>query len=1266
MPSVEIGKYTRPGIYVEEFDRSIIETPTVTGLQTLVIGSSKKGPLNTPVVLNSQTDLENIFGEIDRSLESKGSYFHRTISKVLQNSPVVAMNIIDLDDDLDLLKYKSLSTSSGYTNDIERSESYRRFFDTSTFWKKDRDAFLSVTSEDPLDNQRILHFTNFADREITVFIVKSQNTAGFERTLLEWYGSVDKVPLYVDSKDYASDYLVDVVVVGGNWTNYSNLAVDPKWSKYFNTSGLIKTTLFDFANDTNVNTLRVWRNLSLIPYFRDGNGANIFIENRINQDTDETGLYCAFNIDAVESDFRNGLIDIIGNSLINSNTAESINFLSYEEDITEVNNYPQVDLDTPGNVYQMTYDNYYQSDTQERRAIFAEGYIGGLVGPTSSEIDGSYPSDVGYGTYSFDFVASTYTVNSVDYEPYAVIGGATVSLDTTTFSYHPDDFVTSSTNPGTTQSFTKVIFIDTDGSIKDNPTNTQLADGIVLGYANIIVALDNSREKYFQSVDYTPVSVDGSGFVYFDTAGVTYSIDVNETEITYEFLDTTGTADVTDYVNYRKWRVYNQFVSVLNSTNANRATILVDEGSGSEGNPWKKSIADLNITINSSSSSNKTITFGGFDTGELNGTILASSGIILHTTDNELVLSSNGAVTTDNWKGSTYGVVGIYSDLYQDYNDGLINTGDYFYENLIDGADNTLESIPTYIQFLDVNGNDYIVFDQEINFTTNEVIKVPESTLNTGELTVSNPSPVSVGLTGASGTYYGYLVAENVTAETITNPTKVWSVTQKHYVRFYKTGDVLTMEFMDSGLTSLSTTFNSQIDIISQDSNFRQTVEIEEPSGYTVISNKILVEATRYTEVKIGDFLEAEVDESNLEIGEIPRRVTRILSKKLYSGDSTLVEITCDSPIKKYSFNGDKQTYRFSSIDDYVSTYKGISLYGFRTRTDSLPNGTDSRLSDILQIIGKGTPLYNALTDKDIIDFRYLVDSYGLGLTELSKQELVDICGKRLDCFGIINMPSIKQFRNSSSPTFVDNEGRLDTNFIKLGGDPESSPAFNYSFGEGDGVTCVGYFTPYVVVNDNGRPREVPPAAWVATTFLRKHNNAIPSVTPWTVAAGITDGQVTGIAGLEYDFNSQDISNLNQMKANPIVSKRNRGRVIETENTAQTLVTSALSFIHVREVLIELERELSDMLLNFQWKYNTPEIRAEIKLRADAICADFLNRNGLYNFFNKIDAENNTQEIIDNQLGILDTYVEPIKAMGVIVNNITILRTGAINSGGFL
>ena len=472
----------------------------------------------------------------------------------------------------------------------------------------------------------------------------------------------------------------------------------------------------------------------------------------------------------------------------------------------------------------------------------------------------------------------------------------------------------------------------------------------------------------------------------------------------------------------------------------------------------------------------------------------------------------------------------------------------------------------------------------------------------------------------------------------------------------------LTQDFTGSSLVDAS--LDSSFTIVSNKSNYKQTIEIEEPTGYTPVVNKILINGARYSEVKIGDFLEASVDTTNLQTGEVGRNLTRIITKKTYAADTTLVEVTCDAAINKVSINGDLQTLRYTTLDNYVTTYKAIPLKGFRVREASMPDGTETRQSSILNLVAKGTSLFKAITNKESIDFRYLVDSFGLGLVERSKQQLVDICGERLDCLGFLNMPSMKMFKNSSSPSFL-TDGVLDTALIAQGGDLESSPAFLYSFGDGKGVSSVGYFLPYVTVSDNGRPFDVPPAMFVASTYMRKQNTNVTSITPWTIAAGVTNGKVTNIAGLEQSFTPQDIENLNGAQMNPIVYKRNRGFVIETENTAQTLYKSALSYLHVREVLIELERELSAMLLEFQWKFNTADVRAEIKLRADVICEKFINRNGLYNYFNKCDEENNTSTIIDNQIGVLDTYVEPIKGMGVIVNNVTILRTGAINSGGF-
>ena len=80
--AIQIGKYKRPGIFIEEIDRSVVTSPTQDlGTPNLVIGVSRKGPVNTPIEVKNISEITSIFGDIDRQLEKKGSFFHRTLQK---------------------------------------------------------------------------------------------------------------------------------------------------------------------------------------------------------------------------------------------------------------------------------------------------------------------------------------------------------------------------------------------------------------------------------------------------------------------------------------------------------------------------------------------------------------------------------------------------------------------------------------------------------------------------------------------------------------------------------------------------------------------------------------------------------------------------------------------------------------------------------------------------------------------------------------------------------------------------------------------------------------------------------------------------------------------------------------------------------------------------------------------------------------------------------------------------------------------------------
>ena len=58
--------------------------------------------------------------------------------------------------------------------------------------------------------------------------------------------------------------------------------------------------------------------------------------------------------------------------------------------------------------------------------------------------------------------------------------------------------------------------------------------------------------------------------------------------------------------------------------------------------------------------------------------------------------------------------------------------------------------------------------------------------------------------------------------------------------------------------------------------------------------------------------------------------------------------------------------------------------------------------------------------------------------------------------------------------------------------------------------------------------------------------------------------------------------------------------------------------------------------------------------------------SGVYAFRNIMDETNNTPDVIDMNMGILDTYLEPVKGLEIIVHRTTVLKTGTIATGQYL
>jgi hypothetical protein len=382
------------------------------------------------------------------------------------------------------------------------------------------------------------------------------------------------------------------------------------------------------------------------------------------------------------------------------------------------------------------------------------------------------------------------------------------------------------------------------------------------------------------------------------------------------------------------------------------------------------------------------------------------------------------------------------------------------------------------------------------------------------------------------------------------------------------------------------------------------------------------------------------------------------------------LHIYCDQEIKINTIAAGSFTIssveRYKAIESVIDSYKLFALNGFTLNPlYHLPNGTEDRFNEIVDdTIGANTNLYNALIDKDAISFRYIVDSFGLGIQVRSKYQFTALAKARQNVLAILNAPSAQDFKDSLNPRFTDSAGILQARFISEGGDLTLNPTFVYGLPTiSQGSSYGAFYSPYLLIRDRGKNITVPPAGFVSNNFIDKYANALP----WSIVAGPRRGVLTGrgLIGLEVNWDKDDRDYIEPFGLNPIIFQRGVGIEIHGNKTAQQNVKSALSSVHVREVLIYIQDGIASILQNYLFEFNTAQTRLEIKTLADNFMNSVKRDQGVYDFKNVMDTTNNTPDVIDNNMGILDTYVEPVKGLEILVHRTTILRTGSIATGQF-
>ena len=436
---------------------------------------------------------------------------------------------------------------------------------------------------------------------------------------------------------------------------------------------------------------------------------------------------------------------------------------------------------------------------------------------------------------------------------------------------------------------------------------------------------------------------------------------------------------------------------------------------------------------------------------------------------------------------------------------------------------------------------------------------------------------------------------------------------------------------------------------------------------YIPRDNEVVLD--RYADVVVGDYLLSETTDDSKK-----SRLTRVVEVRNvydYTKDKVGILVVCADVISHKRGVYDNIVTKVTPIDKICDRLQWVCLNGFQVRKAAMPDGTNKQQNMILDMLREvpeytstTSNLFKALIDRDYVQFRYLVDTFGLGLESECKKVYTQLCQARKSAFAIINCPSQLDFKKSLDPCFTNKSGGVEVEYIAKGGDLSKNPSFLFSLPKiENGASWGAYYYPYLRITDLSAPKSVPPAAYVSNLYIQKYSRGFA----WSIVAGQKRGVISGnqVVGVEATLVSDNRDWLEPVGINSIIWEPGVGVEIYANKTAKQTPVSALSSIHVREAAIYIQDNVESILRRYVFEFNTAQSRMEIKTLVDEFLTNMKNNGGLYDFRTVMDTSNNTAEVIDRNMGVIDIYVEIVRGLEIIAQRLTILRTGAIAAGGF-
>ena len=351
-------------------------------------------------------------------------------------------------------------------------------------------------------------------------------------------------------------------------------------------------------------------------------------------------------------------------------------------------------------------------------------------------------------------------------------------------------------------------------------------------------------------------------------------------------------------------------------------------------------------------------------------------------------------------------------------------------------------------------------------------------------------------------------------------------------------------------------------------------------------------------------------------------------------------------------------------LNQEIGLMKPQYLEGY-TYNHAKPDGTGmySKLQwqkFILKALTDYKGLRTGLLNKSDIDYRYVIDTFESFVDSGCKNVLSFLCKQKQSAFAILNFPSVKTFTKCPYTSFTNSDDVFDVHYIEAGSNKKKATSIRFSLPSDDeGASFCAFYTP-LKFSDGYVDNIIPSAGLVSNLFMQKYT----SRQPYYIIAGPNYGRIvaSGLVGPDYNYSQDELNVMEPYGVNCMVYKPGFGTFINSNQTAKQTPVSGLSKVNIRELVIYLQDEIEKVLQQYQWEFNNQTTRNAILDKANTICSRVAANGGIEAYLNVMDASNNTDEIIENEMAILSTHIEPGFGCGKMVQELTLYRRGQMTA----